>query len=395
MRDEGVTDVAATVKWNTDEVSDTPAGLGPDEARRRPARAGATRVTAHEVRLTGLTSCTTYWYEVRSTDPAGNVARSDNGGAWYHFETLGNFGEGLQPCHAGRVTMDQPTFSCAASVTFRVVDQDLNRDPLAVDTALGAGGQHHRAGGRVGDDHRDRRQHLALQRLDRDHRRRARAADGTLQAAHGDVITVTYQDADDGTGEPRVSYATSVADCAGPKITSLSVDTITNARATIHFTTSEPSDTVVEWGTTPALGEVTSNSSRVTTHDIVLNQFDTCQTVWFRVKSTDQYGNLRVADDGGQPFFFHTSLIPGLYYRESFENNPAGLDAPGRVGDRRAEGARRVRRRSGPGHGVQQPPDARPRPDRPRREPRALRARRRPRRRGCRPRTRRPGPTPS
>jgi hypothetical protein len=157
----------------------------------------------------------------------------------------------------------------------------------------------------------------------------APAPNGSLQAAHGDVMSVTYQDADDGTGEPHISYASSLADCAGPKITSLSVDTITNARATIHFTTSEPSDTVVEWGTTPALGQVSSNLSRVTTHDAVLNQFDTCQTVWFRVKTTDQYGNLRLADDGGQPFFFHTSLIPGLYYRESFENAPAGWTLQG------------------------------------------------------------------
>ncbi len=371
VRDEGVSDVAATVKWDTDELSDTLLLWGPTKPPST-STAGAPRATAHEVRLNGLTSCTTYWYEVRSTDPAGNIARSDNGGAWYHFETLGNFGDGLQPCHAGRVTFDRPTFSCADGVTFRVVDQDLNRSPVAVDTAVvlvtsttepagewvtitETGANTSRFNGSIATAGG------------------APAADGTLQTSNGDVISVTYQDADDGTGEPHISYATSVADCAGPKIASVSVDTITNARATIHFTTSEPSDTVVEWGTTPALGQVASSSSRVTTHDMLLNQFDTCQTVWFRVKSTDQYGNLRVADDGGQPFFFHTSLIPGLYYRESFENNPAGWTLQGEWEIGEPQGARRVRRRRGPGRGLQQPEDARPRPDRPRGEPRPLR----------------------
>jgi hypothetical protein len=339
VRDEGVTDVAATIRWETDEVSDTLLLWGPTKPPSS-STAGATRVTAHEVKLNGLTSCTTYWYEVRSTDPAGNLARSDNGGAYFHFETLGNFGEGLQPCHAGRVTMDAPTFSCAATVSFRVVDQDLNLSPTAVDTAVvlvssttepagewvtitETGANTSRFNGSIATNGG------------------APAPNGSLQAAHGDVITVSYQDADDGTGEPHLSWATSVADCAGPKITSLSVDTITNARATIHFTTAEPADTVVEWGTTPALGQVSSNASRVLTHDTTLNQFDTCQTVWFRVRTTDQYGNQRVADDGGQPFFFHTSLIPGLYYRESFENNPAGWTLQGEweIGEPKGLGA--------------------------------------------------------
>jgi len=327
VRDEGVTDVRATVRWQTDEVSDTLLTWGPTKPPANQS-SGASRTTAHEVTLTGLTSCTTYWYEVRSTDPAGNLARSDNGGTYYHFETLGNFGEGLQPCHAGRVTIDDAVASCQDVVTFRVVDQDLNLDPLAVDSASVLVTSTSEPGG----------EWVSIIETGANSSRftgsiatvfGAAVPDGRLQLSHADVITVTYQDRDDGTGEPNVSYATASGDCAGPKIGSLSVDTITNARATIHFTTAEASDTVVEWGTTPALGQVSSSGSLVTTHDLLLNQFDSCQTVWFRVRSTDQYGNERVADDGGQPFFFHTALIPGLYYRESFENNPAGWTLQG------------------------------------------------------------------
>lgn len=339
VRDEGVTDVRATVRWQTDELSDTLLLWGPTKPPTNQST-GASRTTAHEVSLTGLTSCTTYWYEVRSTDPAGNLARSDNGGGYYHFETLGNFGDGLQPCHAGRVTLDNAASSCQDVVTFRVVDQDLNLDPLAADSAVVlVVSTSEPAGERVtvvetGANTSRFTGSIATASG-------AAASDGQLQLAHADVITVTYQDTDDGTGESRISFATATADCAGPKISALSVDTITNARATIHFTTSEGGDTVVEWGTTPALGQVASDSSRVITHDLLLNQFDSCQTVWFRVKSTDPFGNQRVADDGGQPFFFHTALIPGLYYRESFENEPSGWTLQGewQIGEPQGQGA--------------------------------------------------------
>ena len=46
--------------------------------------------------LNGLNACTTYWYAVHSTDTAGNTATADHGGAFYHFETHGNFGHGMQ-----------------------------------------------------------------------------------------------------------------------------------------------------------------------------------------------------------------------------------------------------------------------------------------------------------
>ena len=68
----------------------------------------------------------------------------------------------------------------------------------------------------------------------------APAADGQLSVANGDVITATYQDADDGTGSPAVADDTAVVDCEGPAISDLQVVDISPGRARVVWTTDEP-----------------------------------------------------------------------------------------------------------------------------------------------------------
>ncbi|RMF71654.1 MAG: hypothetical protein D6738_13445, partial [Acidobacteria bacterium] len=272
VHDENVTGSRATIRWNTDEISDTVLVWG-ETTPPTNTETGDKRTTDHSVTLTGLQECTVYWYEVQSTDPAGNVAVDDNNGTYFHFETLGDFGDGLQPCHAGQVAIDGGVYSCADTVTFRVTDLDLNGDPNVADSATllvtsttetsaeavlvtetgpntskFTGSIATAAGAPV-------------------------AGDGVLQVAHGDVITVTYRDDDDGSGAPAVDFDTASADCGGPGVSNLRVDTITDQRATIRWDTAEPADTVVEWGPTPALGQTTSSSSLTTGHAVTLNTF--------------------------------------------------------------------------------------------------------------------------
>jgi hypothetical protein len=46
-----------------------------------------TYVASHEITLTGLTSQTTYYYEIQSTDEQGNTIIDNNGGRYYTFTT--------------------------------------------------------------------------------------------------------------------------------------------------------------------------------------------------------------------------------------------------------------------------------------------------------------------
>ncbi len=327
VADTNVSDTAATITWQTNEIADTVLLWGPLKPPTTSAT-GDPRTTAHSINLSGLQGCTVYWYEARSTDPAGNLAIANNGAQYYHFETLGNFGDGLQPCHGGRVTINQSVVSCSDTATFRVIDLDLNLNPQAIDTTVL----------RVTSSTETQPELVVVTETGVNTSRfegsiqtlaGAPLRDGKLQTSHGDTLTVTYADSDDGTGTPATSYDTSVLDCVGPGASALGVNNITNARGTISFNTSEPSTTVVDWGTTPALGQTSSDLTLTTSHATVLNQFNQCQRVYFRVRTADTFGNQTIIDNAGQPFSFDTGLVPGVYYQQNFENGLSGWTLQG------------------------------------------------------------------
>ena len=70
-----ISDSDATVTWTTDEVSDSRVDYGTTIAYGLSS-VSAAPVTSHVMHLTGLTQSTTYHYQVRSADGAGNVATS-------------------------------------------------------------------------------------------------------------------------------------------------------------------------------------------------------------------------------------------------------------------------------------------------------------------------------
>jgi fibronectin type 3 domain-containing protein len=317
-----VTGSTATIVWDTDELADTVLRWD-DLTPPAQIATGDARSTSHAIDLTGLQGCTPYFFEVESTDTAGNTAVDDAGGSFYRFETLGDLGNGLQLCHLGRVVVEQAAPSCSQTVTFRVSDVDLNEDPLVADTRVvlvssttetdpepvvvtETGPDTSLFTGSIGS---------ALG---------APVPDGAIQAADGDIFTVTYADDDDGQGSPVVTFGTAVFDCHGPAITDLRVETITNSRLAVRWTTDEPADSVVWWGDTPALGQTTSSGASVTDHSVILNQFSTCQEGYLRVGSTDVLGNAAVVDDHGSPFRISTWEIPGLYWMDDFENGTNG-----------------------------------------------------------------------
>jgi len=327
VNEQNVTGSSATVVWTTNEGSSTVVRWG-ETTPPASESTGSDRVTAHSVNLGGLQECTVYWYEVESVDPAGNVATDDNGGQWFRFETLGDLGAGLQPCHAGQVVVGTATYSCSDSVTFQVTDLDLNSDPLVAETTTLLVTSTTEAIAEVVTA-TETGPNTSVFAASIGTSSGAPVADGLIQVADGDLITVTYQDTDDGAGYPAVSFDTAVADCAPARVTNLAVSSITQARATFSWSTTEAADTTLEWGTTPALGNTVHVSNPVLNHSVTVSEFDLCGDVWFRVSGTDRYGNPMVYDDGGQPFSFRTYDIPGLYVLQDFENGAPGWTLQG------------------------------------------------------------------
>ena len=67
------TDGTATITWTTDEAADSRVDYGTAAGSLTQNATDASAVTAHSIKLTGLTPGTTYFYRVRSADGSGNA----------------------------------------------------------------------------------------------------------------------------------------------------------------------------------------------------------------------------------------------------------------------------------------------------------------------------------
>ena len=81
-----ITQNSATITWATDELSDSVVRYG-TSTPPTTIISNANLVTSHSITLTGLSSSTTYFFEVQSTDSSGNAATENNGGLYYSFTT--------------------------------------------------------------------------------------------------------------------------------------------------------------------------------------------------------------------------------------------------------------------------------------------------------------------
>jgi hypothetical protein len=114
----------------------------------------------------------------------------------------------------------------------------------------------------------------------------AAVSDGRLQIAHGNTITATYQDVSAGI----TRTATALADLVPPVITGVSA-TNRFGRAVVLWSTDEPANGRVFFGTNSSLGQVVTNSSFTVTHEIALSGLIPGRTYYFKVASTDVAGN--------------------------------------------------------------------------------------------------------
>ncbi|UCD84576.1 MAG: S8 family serine peptidase [Deltaproteobacteria bacterium] len=132
--------------------------------------------------------------------------------------------------------------------------------------------------------------------------------DGILQVSDGDVITVSYDDADDGTGSLATDTDTALIDSSPPVITNVDAHPDASGTfATITWNTDEESNSVVYYGLTPSLGQNESVAILSTDHSVVLNGLVPMSTYYFDVESTDSVGNTTRDDNSGAHYQFGTT----------------------------------------------------------------------------------------
>ena len=283
------------INWTTDENTDGNVFYKQDlETFYRSVadtRPGGRRPD-HEVRITGLVAGTTYDFVVQSGDAAGNTVRFPNQTIVFKVNP-GLFKiVALQQTQPGRFTTLQapdtqaPVILSGPSITGRdanAVTITWVTDELSTSTVnFGANN--------TLDQSQD---------------------DGTLVTTHAMTLTnlspstvysyaVSSTDPKNNgpsTSAQAVVSTTSQPDVSPPVITgdpaasSVFVSQTDGSKATITWTTNEPSDSKVDFGTTSALGETKAVSEAVTSHSVTITRLTPGGVYNYRVRSTDQSGN--------------------------------------------------------------------------------------------------------
>ena len=119
------------------------------------------------------------------------------------------------------------------------------------------------------------------------------------------VITVTARDAAGNTSTDTLTVTYTPPDTTPPTVSGVASSAITASSAAISWTTSEPSDSQVDYGTTTAYGSSTTLSTgMVVSHSQALAGLAPGTLYHYRVKSKDADGNLATSGD----FTFTTQL---------------------------------------------------------------------------------------
>jgi hypothetical protein len=100
-------------------------------------------------------------------------------------------------------------------------------------------------------------------------------------------------------GTAAATYTASfngTSDTRPPTITAIRAIGVSGSRATISWVTDEPSDSQVEYGTSPTFGTASAlDPAKVTSHSVRLTGLSPNTTYYYRVKSKDAAANLAVS----------------------------------------------------------------------------------------------------
>ena len=135
-----------------------------------------------------------------------------------------------------------------------------------------------------------------------------------LIVSPGDQVTLTYLDADDGSGSSQIVTSTIMVDCTPPAILSVTPDEVEPRSAVIAVETDEPASVQLRYGTDPAdLSSSAGSASLRTEHRVSIQGLDDDTTYHFAVMVTDAAGNQTDDDNGGQAYSFTTPEVPDFF----------------------------------------------------------------------------------
>lgn len=263
-----------TIVWTTDEPADSQVDYGTTVNYGSSTTLNTSLVTSHAQALSGLTANTLYHYRVKSKDAVGNLATSGD----YTFTTAPDTtAPVISTVAAGSITQSGATISWT---TNEPADSQVD---YGTTTSYGS----------------------------------STTLNTSLVTSHSQAVSgltantlyhyrVKSKDAGNNLATSADYTFTTARDTTPPVISSVAASSITSSTATINWSTNEPADSQVDYGTTTSYGSSTTlNATLVTSHSQALSGLAGSTLYHYRVKSKDAAGNLATSGD-----YSFTTLTP-------------------------------------------------------------------------------------
>jgi hypothetical protein len=147
--------------------------------------------------------------------------------------------------------------------------------------------------------------------------------DGKLQISHGNVITARYSDAK----PPGTRSFSAVADLAAPTISGV-MSLITFGSPEIRWTSSEPANSTVYYGTNLTSVQVAHEAELVSSHAVNLGTVLRDVSYFYYVVSADAAGNRTTNNNSGALYTFRIESGGTILLVDGWPDDPMMLGAP-------------------------------------------------------------------
>ena len=295
-----ITDGSVTINWKTNIASDSfvhytdlpadfDAGTYTIAGSKDLAPASGDSLFVHSVTIDGLSTSTTHYFVITSTDGNGNTILDSNGGLYYSFTTLVD----ATPPTISNVRYDklEPTSAVIKWDTDEFATSTVNYGQVAVAQTASSDSYsvHHE---------------IALFGLD-------------PGATYSFSVSSTDFSGNTATDDNATAYYTFTTP-QGVMITGVSVASTTQSTAEINWMTNRVADSFVRYSDSASnlvsgnyflTGTHTfaSSTSGLISHDVTLTKLSPDYQYFFDVSSMDQSGMTSVDDNSGAHFNFFTS----------------------------------------------------------------------------------------
>jgi hypothetical protein len=255
---------SATIQWRTDEPAQGQVSYGTTNLLGSAAAESGFN-TSHSVKITGLTAQTGYYFKVSATDIAGNGPRESG---------MSSFKTAALPDTTAPVVVEGPMVVNISDTGATVL---WKTDEPSTSTVISYDGANY---GFFSDNTLSNTHSITLTGL-----RGASSYSYKVSSTDGSGNTMT-------TGNFKTFSTLAAPDTTAPVIIQgpLVVNT-TWQSAAIQWSSDEPADSVIEYGTSEDFGAAQSQSTLQRTHNLTLTGLESGTVYYFRVASTDAYGN--------------------------------------------------------------------------------------------------------